>query len=267
MKRLVTLNNPRMAQAFIDYMASRKIDIQMMPEGEGQFALWLTDAQHEIEVEAELKQFLANPSASKYSAASWDVADTRKSKFHYSSPSIMGMVKAKGTSDLADHGCLCRYLLLQMFGFGDGVFALLHFPAFEGQQWQLWRWVSHALLHFSVTHIVFNLLWWWQLGGDIERRLSSGKLLQIFLISAALSGAGQFYVEGANFGGLSGVVYALLGYLWILGYRCPHLGLTLPKPIIGFMLVWLVLGYVQPFMAIANIPLSWLTFWYGDSVV
>ncbi|MDF4886993.1 rhomboid family intramembrane serine protease GlpG, partial [Vibrio parahaemolyticus] len=32
MKRLVTLNNPRMAQAFIDYMASRQIDIEMMPE-------------------------------------------------------------------------------------------------------------------------------------------------------------------------------------------------------------------------------------------
>ncbi|NMU34203.1 rhomboid family intramembrane serine protease, partial [Vibrio parahaemolyticus] len=28
--------------------------------------------------------------------------------------------------------------------------------------------------------------------------------------------------------------------------------LTLPKPIIIFMLVWLVLGFVQPFMAIAN---------------
>ncbi|MCV5948796.1 rhomboid family intramembrane serine protease, partial [Escherichia coli] len=52
--------------------------------------------------------------------------------------------------------------------------------------------------------------------------------------------------------GLSGVVYALLGYLWVLGYRLPHLGLTLPKSIIGFMLVWLVLGFVQPFMAIAN---------------
>ncbi len=69
MKKLVTLNNPRMAQAFIDYMASRQVDIQLMPEGEGQFALWLTDRQHEFEAEADLKHFLANPSDSKYSAA------------------------------------------------------------------------------------------------------------------------------------------------------------------------------------------------------
>ena len=46
MHRLISLNNPRMAQAFIDYMASRHIDVQMMPEGEGQFALWLTDSQY-----------------------------------------------------------------------------------------------------------------------------------------------------------------------------------------------------------------------------
>ena len=253
MKRLVTLNNPRMAQAFIDYMASRQIDIQMMPEGQGQFALWLTDSQHEVEAEAELKHFLANPSDSKYSAASWNVADTRKSQFHYSSPSIINMIKSKAGPVTLLIMTVCAVIYgLQMIGFGRGVFALLHFPAFEGQQWQLWRWLSHAVLHFSVTHIIFNLLWWWQLGGDIERRLGSGKLLQIFVVSAALSGAGQFYVEGANFGGLSGVVYALLGYLWVLGYRLPHLGLTLPKSIIVFMLVWLVLGFVQPFMAIAN---------------
>ena len=101
-------------------------------------------------------------------------------------------------------------------------------------------------------HIVFNVLWWWQLGGDIEKRLGSVKLLQIFAISAALSGAGQYWVEGANFGGLSGVVYALVGYLWMLGVKAPQVGLSMPKPIIGFMLVWLVLGYVQPYMAIAN---------------
>lgn len=57
MVRLITLANPRMAQAFIDYMASRHIDIQMMPEGGGQFALWLSDEQHQVEVEAELKHF------------------------------------------------------------------------------------------------------------------------------------------------------------------------------------------------------------------
>lgn len=253
MVRLIALNNPRMAQAFIDYMASRKIDVQMMPEGEGQFALWLVGVEHQVEAEAELKQFLANPNAGKYQAASWQVAETRQNHFKYHSPSMLAMIKAKAGPVTLSVMMMCIVIFgLQQFGSGQGVFNALHFPAFSTQQWQLWRWVSHALLHFSIMHIAFNLLWWWQLGGDIEQRLGSAKLLQLLVISAALSGAGQYWIEGANFGGLSGVVYALVGYLWMLGYKAPQLGLNLPKPVIGFMLAWLVLGFVQPFMAIAN---------------
>ncbi|ERB63144.1 rhomboid family intramembrane serine protease GlpG [Vibrio coralliilyticus OCN008] len=253
MIRLISISNPRMAQAFIDYMASRHIDIKMMPEGSGQFALWLADSQHQIEAEAELQHFLDNPSDAKYQAASWDMAESRTSQFSYQSPSMLAMVKAKaGPVTLAVMLVCIIIFALQQFGAGQAVFSALHFPALAGQEWQLWRWVSHAVLHFSVVHIAFNLLWWWQLGGDIEQRLGAKKLLQLFVVSAALSGAGQYWVEGANFGGLSGVVYALVGYLWMLGYKAPQLGLNMPKPIIGFMLVWLVLGFVQPFMAIAN---------------
>ncbi len=253
MIKLITLNQPRMAQAFIDYMASRQVDIKMMPEGGGQFALWLVDSQHQVETEAELKMFLDNPNHAKYQAASWDMAETRSNHFRYHSPSMMSMIKSKaGPFSLLIMATCLVIFALQQFGAGQPVFDVLHFPAYAGQEWQIWRWVSHALLHFSVMHIAFNLLWWWQLGGDIELRLGSGKLLQVFLVSAALSGFGQYWVEGANFGGLSGVVYALVGYIWMLGYRAPHKGLVMPKPILGFMLVWLVLGFVQPFMAIAN---------------
>lgn len=253
MIRLISLNQPRMAQAFIDYMASRQIDIKLMPEGEGQFALWLVDDQHQVEAEAELKMFLSEPNDTKYQAASWDMAESRTNHFCYHSPSMMSMIKAKaGPFTLAIMAACIGIFILQQFGAGQPVFDALHFPAFAGQEWQVWRWVSHALLHFSIMHIAFNLLWWWQLGGDIEQRLGSGKLLQLFVFSAALSGIGQFWVEGANFGGLSGVVYALVGYIWLLGYRAPEKGLLMPKPLIGFMLVWLVLGFVQPFMAIAN---------------
>jgi len=253
MIKLITLKNPRTAQAFIDYMASRKIELDMMPEGGGQFALWLKDDIDKLEAESELSHFLANPNDSKYQAASWDLAGSRTRKFTYQTPSILAMVKAKaGPFTLLIMSVSITLFILFQIGFGNSIFSVTHFPAFDGQKWQIWRWVSHALIHFSVTHIAFNLLWWWQLGGDIEKRLGTIKLLQIFILSSALSGAGQYWVEGANFGGLSGVVYALMGYSWLLGVISPEKGVNLPKPIVIFMLVWLVLGYVQPYMAIAN---------------
>ncbi|OEE36248.1 rhomboid family intramembrane serine protease GlpG [Vibrio genomosp. F10] len=253
MVRLLTISNPRAAQAFIDYLASRQIEVRMMPEGEGQFALWLLDEQHQVEVEAELQHFLSDPTDKKYQAASWTMAETRTSVFSYNTPSFIGMIKAKAgpVTLIGMSVCMVVFVLLQ-FGLQNRLFSLLHFPAEPSQQIQVWRWFTHAILHFSAMHIVFNVLWWWQLGGDIEKRLGSRKLLQLFAVSAALSGAGQYFVEGANFGGLSGVVYALVGYLWVIGTKVPQLGLSMPKPLIGFMLVWLVLGFVQPYMAIAN---------------
>lgn len=253
MIRLITIQNPRMGQAFIDYMASRKIDVQMMPEGSGQFALWLIHSEDQVEAEAELKQFLTEPNHPKYQASSWDMAETRQNKFHYQTPSFMSLLKAKAGVATLSIMLICSVIfILQQLGWGEAIFASLHFPALDGQQWQIWRWFTHALLHFSALHIIFNLLWWWQLGGDIEKRLGSVKLIEIFLISAAVSGTGQYWVEGANFGGLSGVVYALVGYLWMLTWKRPELGLIIQRPIVGFMLVWLILGFFQPFLAIAN---------------
>ncbi|EEY46544.1 rhomboid family intramembrane serine protease GlpG [Vibrio mimicus] len=253
MQLLTTLNNPRAAQAFIDYMAAHQIDIQMMPDASGQFSLWVLHDQHVDVAQAELQAFLQNPYDQKYQAASWDVADQKRPQFHYASPNLLSLIKAKAGAFTLFIMALCIAIFaLQTFGAGDAIFNALHFPAQASQQWQIWRWVSHALLHFSVMHIAFNLLWWWQFGGDLEQRLGSLKLIKLFIVSAIISGAGQYWVEGANFGGLSGVVYALAGYLWVLGQRAPHLGLSIPRSLMGFMLIWLVLGFVQPFMAIAN---------------
>lgn len=253
MQLLTTLNNPRAAQAFIDYMAANKIEIQMMPDASGQFCLWVLHDQDIESAQAELQAFLQNPYHEKYQAASWEIADQKRPQFHYASPNLLNLIKAKaGVFTLLIMALCIIIFALQTFGAGEAIFSALHFPAQVSQQWQVWRWVSHALLHFSVMHIAFNLLWWWQFGGDLEQRLGSVTLIKLFLVSAILSGAGQYWVEGANFGGLSGVVYALAGYLWIIGQRAPQLGLSLPRSLMGFMLIWLVLGYVQPFMAIAN---------------
>ncbi|WP_064606325.1 rhomboid family intramembrane serine protease GlpG [Photobacterium sp. J15] len=247
MYRLAGLNNPRQAQAFIDYMASRGITLTMAPEPEGMFAIWLNDAQHLIEVQAELNMFLANPSDSKYLAASWQVAETRTAKIHYRSPNLLAIIKAKaGPFCLSVMVVAIAIYALWLFGLQQPMFNWLHFPFMDGDQWQIWRFFSHALLHFSTVHIVFNCLWWWLLGGQLERHSGSSKLMQVFLISALISGFAQFWLHGPNFGGLSGVVYALMGYFWWMGWLAPERGLTIPKSYVAFMLIWLVLGFAQP---------------------
>jgi GlpG protein len=108
---------------------------------------------------------------------------------------------------------------------------------------QPWRLITPIFLHFSLLHILFNALWWWQFGGQIEKQIGSGKLLLITLVAALIPNIAQFYASGPYFGGLSGVVYALLGYLWWTAWLRPELGLTINRSIVGVMLIWLVMGF------------------------
>lgn len=63
MIRLTQLNNPRVAQAFIDYMATQGVVISQMPEGDGMFALWLHDEEQLLRAEQELTTFVRKPTS------------------------------------------------------------------------------------------------------------------------------------------------------------------------------------------------------------
>lgn len=107
-----------------------------------------------------------------------------------------------------------------------------------GQVWRLW---TPALLHFSVLHLAFNLLWLWEFGRRIEEVQGRWRLLEGVLILAPLSNVAQWWVgDGPMFGGLSGVVYGLLGYLIVAGRLTRDPRLTLQPALVVILLVFLV---------------------------
>lgn len=122
---------------------------------------------------------------------------------------------------------------------------------------ELWRLISPIFVHFSLLHIVFNLLWVWIVGTRVEILQGRPALFGLVLFSGVLSNLAQFYISGPLFGGMSGVVFALLGYSWFWDRRNPGHSFGLPPALLGFMVVWLVLGYTgvlesMGFGAIAN---------------
>ncbi|ASK34718.1 rhomboid family intramembrane serine protease [Alcanivorax sp. N3-2A] len=147
----------------------------------------------------------------------------------------------------------CVLIYLSLFVFGDGLYRALMFPdQMATLSRQPWRLFTPMLLHFSALHIIFNLLWWSDLGRIIERFQSGLQLAWITLVVAAVSNVAQFVDTGANFGGLSGVVYGLLGYLWLYGKTNPSAGYQIRKEIVVLMLVWLVVCYVGLAGIVAN---------------
>ncbi|GHS83409.1 rhomboid family intramembrane serine protease [Pseudomonas sp. PAGU 2196] len=108
----------------------------------------------------------------------------------------------------------------------------------EGQWWRL---VSPMLLHFGVLHLAMNSLWYWELGKRIELRQGPWLLLGLTLLFSLVSNLAQHYTSGASlFGGLSGVLYGLLGHIWLYQWLAPNPHFNLPKGVLVMMLIWLV---------------------------
>lgn len=116
---------------------------------------------------------------------------------------------------------------------------------------QYWRLITPVFLHFGWLHITFNCLWLWELGRRCEAVLGSANTLGLILVIAVASNCSQHLYGGPGlFGGLSGVVYGLLGFAWVAPLLQPAWRIQ-PAPVIMlFMVGWLVLGLLGVIQAV-----------------
>ena len=131
-------------------------------------------------------------------------------------------------------------------------------PVFDSIGGQYWRLVTPAFLHFGWLHIAFNSMWLWELGGKVERVMGHMNMFLLFLVIAIVSNTSQFAFGGPGlFGGMSGVVYGLLGFSWVAPLLQPAWRIQPSPTLMIFMVGWLVVcmvGLVESlgFGSIAN---------------
>ena len=113
--------------------------------------------------------------------------------------------------------------------------------------WELWRLVTPIFLHMGIMHLVFNMLWLHDLGSSLETRYGTPRYAGLVVIIAILSVLAQSLAPTTwgpfsgtwNHGGMSGVVYGLLGFIWVRMRMDPSARLFLHPTTIMFMIGWL----------------------------
>lgn len=251
------------ARTFGDYAYAEGIDTRIEHEKDSGWAIWVSDEDQIEKANNLLRAYSQAPADPKYRAAT-KVAAEKRAEEEKSRQAFQKRFRDAGTvfHPLAAYGlgpvtlslilASIAVFLLTRFGkdMENALFLFMSLPAvLHGQVWRL---VTPIFLHFSVLHILFNVLWLRDLGGMIEYHLGSLRLLLYALVIAICSNLGQYFFGGAGFGGMSGVVYGLLGYIWMRGKFDPGSGLFLHPTTVMMMIAWFFLCLTGVMGPVAN---------------
>lgn len=274
MRLIGQLADEAAARTFADYLYAQGIENQVEAQkGEG-WAVWIND-EDKIELAANLlRAFRENPADPKYQAKAKEAAERREeeskdlaryrkkirdrrylfrplTEYGFGPLTFVLIVLSVVVAILSNFGknreALQPFFIVDPNTFipGAGIAQLLH--------GELWRPITPIFIHFGPLHIIFNMLWLRDLGSMIEGRQTTWHLLALVLVIGICSNVGQFYWTGnLYFGGMSGVVYGLLGYIWIRGKFDPGSGVYLHPSTVTMMIIWFFACFTPLIPHVAN---------------
>lgn len=248
MQPLVTIEQHNIAQLFADYLTAQAIANRVEKDVNG-YTIYCEQAKF-AQAHQLFTEFIKQPFHPKYQQNAWQQGKLIATE-QQTNPVAELWQKFSQHGGIVSHSifALCWLVFIASFvlGYANQIFVTMRFADLTEQAWyqDIWRLVTPALFHFSWLHLVFNTMWWWQLAGDIEQKLGRNGLLQLTLVAAIIPNVAQYYASGNNFGGLSAVVYALVGFVAVMAWRAPQLKLTIAKPILVFLLLWMALGFID----------------------
>lgn len=98
--------------------------------------------------------------------------------------------------------------------FKTHTFSMPDVPLFEKiRQGEVWRLFTPALLHGDIFHILFNMLWLYALGRQMEEKLGGLRYLFFILLTGVIVNTAQYLMTGSNFLGFSGILCAMITFV------------------------------------------------------
>jgi len=270
------LKTEAQARVLSAHLSVEGIENQVEPEPGGSWAVWVHSDDQLERATTLLREFSENPGDLRYGQAIQRAEDKRRveeqtakaAERRYFDPAKLFPGRAYGIGRLTAVliGVSVLVTLISAFGDAAGPRGWLSITRYlyeddfirwrpglsEIQRGEIWRLFTPAFVHFGILHLLFNMLWLKDLGSRVEHLQGRGRLLALVLVIAALSNLAQYRVGGPSFGGMSGVVYGLLGYVWLRGRLDPVSGLNVDRQTMLLMVIWFFLCLFHIIPNVAN---------------
>jgi GlpG protein len=270
MRTIGTLPDSNSAAVFSDFLVAERIENQMERERDGSFTVWINDEEQLERAKAFLSEYLRFPGDEKFAQAGRAAERARRAEQEELEAYRRRIKTAKGLFPrVGNYGVgVLSYVLIFICitvavysGLGEKREFTRQLFIDDGlgreflgnvRHGEFWRLLTPIFLHFGFLHILFNLSWVYFLGCMIEARCGTGKLAFLVVVIGVGSNLAQ-YVSGTwSFGGMSGVVYGLTGYVWFRGKYDPASGLHIDPRALTMSIVWLVACFTGLLGPVAN---------------
>jgi GlpG protein len=277
MREIGSIENEAHARLFGDFLFSRGVDNELRQERSGAWAVWIRSEDQVAPAKDLLDTFHANPDAPEYRLVAGEAERVKKARAEQDEEvrkriiarrQIFSMrtkiALAPLTMLLIAISCLVSLALIAGGPSVDSFFSISNFepeggPFWEGlveiREGQVWRLITPIFLHFGILHLLFNMYWLHTLGGALEQEGGWRRFLLLVVPLAVFSNLAQYVFEGPHFGGMSGVVYGLFGYIWMRCKYDPSCKLPMNRSTILVMVIWYFVcwtGFLGPIANMAH---------------
>jgi GlpG protein len=270
MRHIGTIAERKQAERFVHFLDAQQIEAALRPLQETGFDVWVLDEERVATARQQLATFLAMPDDPQFDVAQGPQSRVARRFLPHRPPadrarSIDVRTEIFRRWSLSPVPVTCVFI-----GVSVAVTLLAHVPALApvisklyfstslGQAFpeiragEVWRLVTPIFLHGGLLHLLFNMLWLYQLGGQVEAQESSRSVAVMVLVFASICNTAQYTVSGPLFVGMSGVVYGLLGYTWMMTRFQVGTRYVLSEQTVALMLLWLGLCLVGIIPHVAN---------------
>ena len=269
MRHIGTIAEKKQAERFVHFLDSQQIEATLRPLQETGYDVWVLDEERVATARQQLETFLAMPDDPRFDVAKGPQSRVARRFFQPRTPTdrtryidVRTEIFHRRLSPVPVTwffiGVSVAVTLLAHVPALTPVISKLYFSAYFGTAFpeiragQIWRLVTPIFLHGGLLHLLFNMVWLYQLGGQIETQESSHYVAIMVLVLAMLCNTAQYIVSGPLFVGMSGVVYGLLGYIWMMTQFQMATRYILSQQTVMFMLLWLGLCLIGIIPHVAN---------------